>query len=64
MANSMGANVMIGDMEIFIPEDLSGFEMERAAGESDEAFQAAREMYDLIFSAAWSLHSRKQHENP
>jgi hypothetical protein len=52
MANTMQGIVTIGDLEIFLPEDVTDFELERAVDESDEDFQAAKEMYDLLFSAS------------
>jgi hypothetical protein len=44
--------VSIGDLEVFVPADIADFEMERAAGESDEDFEAAKDMYGALFSAA------------
>jgi hypothetical protein len=59
MANTMQGIVTIGDLEIFLTGDLTDFEMERAAGESDKDFQEAKRMYDLLFSAARFLLSRQ-----
>lgn len=44
--------VTIGDLEVFVPADIKEFEMERAAGESDEDFEASKEMYGALFAAA------------
>jgi hypothetical protein len=49
MANTTGTIVTIGDLEIFLPEDATALELERTAGESDESFQDAKEMYSLLF---------------
>jgi hypothetical protein len=62
MANRLGAIVTIGDLDVFAPEDLTSFELERAAGESDEDFREATEMYSLLFSAARILLSRSGQE--
>jgi hypothetical protein len=58
MANTTGTIVTIGDLEIFLPEDATALELERTAGESDESFQDAKEMYSLLFSAARLLLKR------
>jgi hypothetical protein len=44
--------VRISDLEIFVPADIADFEMERAAGETDEDFEATKDMYGALFSAA------------
>ena len=44
--------VPIGDLEVFVPADIGDFEMERAAGESDEDFEATKQMYGSLFAAA------------
>lgn len=44
--------VRVGDLEIFAPADVLEYEMERAPGESDEDYEAARETYGALFSAA------------
>ena len=44
--------VPIGDLEVFVPADIAEYEMERAAGESDEDFEATKEMYGALFTAA------------
>jgi len=44
--------VTIGDLEVFVPADIADYEMERAVGESDEDFEATRQMYGALFTAA------------
>ena len=44
--------VSIGDLEVFVPADIAEFEMERAVGESDEDFEATKQMYGALFTAA------------
>jgi hypothetical protein len=46
----MGAVFTIDDLEIFVQDDLTGFEMERSVGESERDFQQAKAMYSLLFS--------------
>jgi hypothetical protein len=60
MANTVQGIVKVGDLEMFLPGDLTDFEMERAAGESDKDFQEAREMYSLLFWAARLLLNRSE----
>jgi hypothetical protein len=64
MANRLDTIVTIGDLGIFIPEDLADFELERAPGESDEDFWGAGEMYGLLFSAARFLLNRSHQPRP
>jgi hypothetical protein len=58
MANQIDRIVAIGDLEIYLPEDLTNFELECATGESDKEFQEAEQMYDLLFSATRVLLNR------
>lgn len=44
--------VAVGDLELFVPADIAEYEMERAVGESDRDFEAAKEMYGALFKAA------------
>jgi hypothetical protein len=59
----MGAVVTIGDLEIFLPKELTDFELERGVGEPEKDFQRARAMYTLLFSAARLAASRSGREH-
>jgi hypothetical protein len=44
--------VAVGELDVFVPADILDYEMERAPGESDEEFEAARAAYNALFTAA------------
>jgi len=43
---------VVGGIEVTVPADILDCEIERAPGETDEEFEAARAAYDKLFRAA------------
>jgi hypothetical protein len=42
----------VGEIEVTVPENILEFDMVRAEGETDEEFEAAKELYRALFTGA------------